>query len=92
MVYLAIAFIKFLAAFFCLKFFMPVVLGLDLQMLMINWSNILHVLHTLLPPIRPCTAYNLRARAHIYQLPERRSALYDNNYFMPMLYNTNVTL
>ena len=53
-----------------------------------KYSN--HILHGLLPP--PSTAsqnYNLRQRAHSFQLPERSTHLSDCNFLMRMMYKNS---
>jgi hypothetical protein len=49
-------------------------------------SNAYYLLLRHLPPLRD-TYYNLRDRAHNYQLPSHTSALLDCNFLIQMLYN-----
>jgi len=48
-------------------------------------ANTRHLLYPLLPPLRD-SGYDLRKRAHDYQLPERSTALKNNNFLMRNLY------
>lgn len=48
-------------------------------------TNTHHLLYPLLPPLRD-SCYNLRKRAHDHQLPERSTALKNNNFLMRNLY------